>query len=147
MITRTSGAGRIALGALAFAALVACGGDEAGTGDGSFPAEAYTTAKSAGGLTLALRTAPTQPPPRGTCTVELTITDASGAPKDGLGVEVVPWMTSHGHGASVKPTVTPKGGGRYVVSNVSLFMPGSWELRTNLSGPLEDHATAVVTVP
>jgi hypothetical protein len=139
---------RFWLAAVALGAIAACGGgDESGSTD-SFPADPYTNvASTSGALKVAVRTAPSQPPPRGTCTVELTITDATGAPQDGLDVAVVPFMPSHGHGASVKPNVVAKGGGRYLVSNVSLFMPGSWELRATISGRVNDHATAVVTVP
>jgi hypothetical protein len=47
-------------------------------------------------------------------------------------------MASHGHGASVRPTVTPQGHGKYLVTGVSLFMAGTWELRTDVSGPRTD---------
>ena len=93
-----------------------------------------------------MRTAPSQPPPRGTCTVEFVVTDAAGAPKDGLDVTLVPWMPAHGHGASVKPTIVAKGNGRYVATNVDFFMPGQWELRTSFS-PGDDHAAPKLTVP
>ncbi len=116
--------------------------------DATFPADPLTTATSdTGALSLVLRTSPSQPPPRGACAVELTVTDASGAPKDGLTIDVVPWMPSHGHGASVVPSVVAKGGGKYVVTDVDLFMPGEWELRTTFTGPLSDHATPKIEVP
>ncbi len=128
--------------------LAACSSESGSSGDASFPADPITTASSdSGALQLVLRTAPSQPPPRGTCTVELTITDAAGAPRDGLVLDVVPWMPAHGHGASVRPTVVAKGGGKYVASDVDLFMPGEWELRTSVSGPVTDHATPKITVP
>ncbi len=127
--------------------LAGCSGEPA-AGDGSFPSEPLSTVKSQGGaLSVAVRTSPSQPPPRGTCSVELTVTDAGGAPVDGLAVAVVPFMPSHGHGASVKPTVTPRGGGRYELTNVSLFMPGSWELRTTFTGKVEDRAAPIIDVP
>src|SRR5438105_15688721 len=85
--------------------------------DESFPSEVYASAASAtGALHVDVRTAPTQPPPRGTCTVELTVTDAHGAPVDQLGVDVVPWMPAMGHGASVMPSVSPRGHGKSVVT-------------------------------
>jgi hypothetical protein len=123
--------------------------DVAGTGaDATFPADPLEVMKSDGAsLTVTVRTSPSQPPPRGTCAVELVITDAQGNPRDGLTLDVVPWMPAHGHGASAKPTVTPKGNGRYVVSDVSFFMPGDWELRTTVSGPLSDHVTPHLTIP
>ena len=52
------------------------------------------------------------------------MTDAAGAPKDGLDLAVVPWMPAHGHGASVKPTIVAMGNGKYLALNVSFFMPG-----------------------
>jgi hypothetical protein len=129
---------------LAFVA--SCSSESSGDGaNASFPNDPLATATSDSGLTVVVRTAPSQPPPRGTCTVELTITDAAGAPKDGLAVDVTPWMPAHGHGASVRPTVIAKSGGNYVVTDVSLFMPGEWELRTTIGG--SDHVTPKITVP
>ena len=62
------------------------------------------------------------PPGRGTAPVEYTVTDASGARVTGLDVLVEPWMPSMGHGASVKPSVSDEGEGRYVATNVELFV-------------------------
>lgn len=112
-----------------------------------FPDEALTTISSeSGAMRVALRTAPSQPPERGTCTVELTLTDANGVPQDGLGLEVVPFMSAHGHGTAVKPAIEPNGDGKYLVRNVDLFMPGDWDLRLTLSGARTDHATPKITV-
>jgi hypothetical protein len=112
-----------------------------------FPDEPYAvTSSEDGSLQLEVRTSP-QPPPRGTCTLELRVKDAHGTPQDGLELTVVPWMPAMGHGASVKPTVVAQGSGRYLVTNVSLFMPGRWELRTTLTGPTTSHASPVLTVP
>ena len=72
--------------------------------------------------------------------VEYRITNADGQPVDGLVLSVVPWMPDMGHGASIEPMVSAVGGGRYVISNVELFMPGRWELRTSITGPSEDRA-------
>jgi hypothetical protein len=134
---------------LATLALVAsCSSESSGDGaNASFPDDPIATDTTPGGLHVVVRTAPSQPPPRGTCTVELTVTDASGAPKDGLTLDVVPWMPAHAHGASVRPTVVAKGGGNYLVTNVSLFMPGEWELRTTIAGPVSDHAAPKIVVP
>src|SRR5262245_24989858 len=112
------------------AALSACSASE-GTGGESttFPAEPLTTVPSdADLLRVAVRTAPSQPPSRGPCSVELTIQDASGATKDGLVLDAVPFMPSHGHGASVRPTVEAKGEGIYLLHNVTFYMPGDWQL-------------------
>jgi hypothetical protein len=116
--------------------------------DGTFPADPLVAVPSdSGALRVAIRTAPSQPPPRGTCTVEVTVTDALGAPKDGLTLEAVPWMPAHGHGAPTNPEVEAKGGGNYVVRNVDFFMPGDWELRLTFAGPLSDHAAPKITIP
>jgi hypothetical protein len=135
--------------ALAFAG-AGCGGDgsAADQGTASYPASAMvSTATAAGALTVAVRTAPDQPPARGISSWELTVTDASGKPVDGLTVGAVPWMPAHGHGSSVEPTVTARGGGVYDVENVVLFMPGRWELRTTFAGPVSDSLTVDVDVP
>jgi hypothetical protein len=100
-----------------------------------------------GQLLVQVRTSP-QPPQRGTIGVELVVTSAvEGAARDGLTVNVVPWMPAHGHGSSVVPTVSAKGHGTYLLTNVDLFMPGHWELRTTFSGPLTDHAALAFDVP
>lgn len=127
-------------------ALAACSSESPRTdANATFPPDPITTVTSDAGLRVVVRTAPSQPPPRGTCTVELTITDAAGAPKDGLAVDLVPWMPAMGHGASVRPTIAAKGGGKYVATDVSLFMPGEWELRTTIA--TSDHAVPKITVP
>ncbi len=59
-------------------------------------------------------------------TIELR--DATGRPLDGATITVTPYMPDHGHGASVVPTVTALGGGRYDVANLTLPMPGVWQL-------------------
>ena len=121
---------------------------EGADGASSFPAAPLTTlATEAGALDLAVRTSPSQPPARGVNRVEYTVTDASGAPVTGLAVDVEPWMPAMGHGASVKPSFEEQGQGRYVAREVDLFMPGRWELRTTLSGPVSDRATIVFDVP
>jgi YtkA-like len=132
---------------LALAAACSSGGSPASSANASFPPDAYANATSdSGKLRVEVRTSP-QPPPRGACAVELAVTDASSAPVDGLNVSVVPWMDAMGHGASIKTEVTPKGGGKYVVGNVSLFMPGTWTLRIAFAGPVDDHAAPLVDVP
>ena len=96
-------------------------------------------------LAIDVRTSP-QPPSRGTNEVELTITRASdGAPVDGLTLDVEPWMSSMEHGTST-PTVTPEGGGVYLVTEVYLYMPGLWTLRTTISGAMTDHAAPQLTI-
>jgi hypothetical protein len=125
----------------------ACSGG-AQPGTTAFPADAYLTVMSESAeLLVQMRTSP-QPPQRGTIGVELVVTSAAdGAARDGLIVHVVPWMPAHGHGTSLVPTVMAKSHGRYVLTDVDLFMPGHWELRTTFSGPLTDHVAPAFDVP
>lgn len=135
---------------LASVTLAACSGSSTSTpSSDEFPAAPYATVPSeAGKARIEVRTAPDQPPTHGVISVQLTVFDAaSGAPVDGLSVDVQPWMAAMGHGSSVKPTVTAAGSGRYVARNVNAFMPGRWELRTTISGSIEDRATPVLDVP
>lgn len=119
-----------------------------GTSSSAFPASPLATVTSAGGaLTIEIRTRPAQPPSRGTCEAEYRVLDAvSGEPVDGLSLEVVPWMVSMGHGSSGKPTIAAQGDGRYVVSKLSLYMAGRWELRTTFSGSRADSAAPAIDV-
>jgi YtkA-like protein len=87
------------------------------------------------------------PPIRGTDNVILSITDAAGAPVDGLQIDAQPWMPAHGHGTSVVPTLSAQGGGRYQLQNVYLYMAGTWELRLTFSGPESDTATPTFDIP
>jgi hypothetical protein len=117
-----------------------CGG--ACSGSSIAPTDATVTTDS-GALRVELRVSPQ----RGTNTAELTVTNvADGMPRDGIGVSVVPFMPSMNHGSS-SPAVTPEGGGKYQVTQLYLYMPGYWELRTTLSGPPNDHVTLAVQVP
>ena len=101
-----------------------------------------------GNLVVEMRTAPSQPPTRGNASVELVVHDATtGAPVDGLSVVVVPWMPAHGHGTSVVPTIEGEGDGRYLVTNISFFMPGDWELRTSFSGSVTDRVAPSLEIP
>jgi hypothetical protein len=137
-------AARLSL-ALAACAIVACSAGAAPAA--GFPADAYVTATSdSGALLIAVRTNP-QPPARGTNDVELTVTHAAdGSPAPGLTLAVQTWMPAMNHG-SASPTIREEGGGNYLVSSVYLYMPGSWQLRTTFSGPLDDHATLALSVP
>jgi len=119
----------------------ACGGTP--NEDYSFPTESLVALKSDSGRQLVeVRTAPEQPPTRGNVWMQLSITDAmTGAPEVGLDVTAVPWMPAMGHGTSVKPTIVEASPGIYEIQNLSLFMPGTWEIRTQFTGPAADHVT------
>ena len=132
----------------AFLAVAACSSTSAGSAE-NFPADAYATGTTdSGKYKVEIRTAPTQPPSPGTLSVDLAVFDAAtNAPVPGLGVDVVPWMPAMGHGTSVTPTVTEKGGGHYVADDVSLFMQGDWQLRLTFTKAADDHATIPIEVP
>jgi hypothetical protein len=146
-VTMRRCAGALCAGALVL--LPACSSGGTPGGPVTFPDTPLSILTSdLGKLHLEVRTAPVQPPSRGLCTVELTVTDAAtGAPADGLSLTVVPWMPAHGHGSSVQPTVTPLGQGRYVIGDVSLFMAGYWQLRTTFSNGVDDSAQPAFDVP
>jgi hypothetical protein len=130
--------GRLPAGVLV-AVLAGCSGPESAVA-GSFSAAPLTTlTSSSGALSVEIRTSP-QPPVRGIIDAELTVTRvADGSPVDGLAVAVSPWMPAMNHGAST-PTITPEGGGKYLVTELDLFMAGFWELRTTLSGDAGSEA-------
>jgi hypothetical protein len=125
--------------ALACALAVGCAPPEVASGD--FPAEPYATiASDEGAFVIEVRTAPRQPPTRGSAEVELRITDADGEPIDDLSLDVVPFMPDMGHAAATEPSIEALGGGRYDVSPVDMFMSGRWELLTTIDGPVHDSA-------
>jgi acetylornithine deacetylase/succinyl-diaminopimelate desuccinylase-like protein len=132
-----------------FAALVASGCSGGPKSEsGSFSGAPLVTLVSAESkLVIDVRTAPSQPPERGISSVELVVRDQSHVLQEGLDVHATTWMPSMGHGASVLPTVSSAGHGTYVLDDVYLFMPGSWELRTSFSGGVTDSATAAFDIP
>jgi|HubBroStandDraft_6_1064221.scaffolds.fasta_scaffold757699_2 hypothetical protein len=126
--------------ALFAAAGATCAGcSSASAPSAEFPADAFSTTMTASGaLRVEVRTSP-QPPERGGIDAELTITDAvTGEPRDGLVLQIRPWMPVMNHGA-ILATITPEGGGKYLATEVDLYMAGLWELQTTISGPVSDH--------
>ncbi len=121
------------------AAIGGCsGGSQEATGLGA--TALMTVTSQSGNLKIGVRTSP-QPPVRGTNDIELTITGATdGAPRDGLALGVTPWMPAMGHGTSIVPTITPETDGKYMISDVDLFMAGLWELRLTIPGTPDDYA-------
>jgi hypothetical protein len=99
-----------------------------------------------GELSVEVRTAPQQPLDRGVAGVLYTITGRDRAPVDGLELVVVPWMPAMAHGTSLRPTVLTQPGGRYVIGNLGLFMPGAWQLGTSVSGAREDRVSPTIEV-
>ncbi len=113
-----------------FAAACGAGGAE---GPPSF-AEAPTTALSslAGHFHVLERTSPS-PVVRGLNAFEVEVRDADGAPVVGALLSATPWMPAHGHGTSVVPSIVDEGGGVYEIDEVLFYMPGRWELRTEIA--------------
>ena len=143
---------RAVLLTVSLASFLGCGSSHEPTSSSSSGAPAFpatplaTVVTMSGQLHVEVRTIP-QPPSRGLNTMELAIRDASGAPSAGLTISVVPWMTSMGHGASVTPTATESAPGSYVVTDVDFAMPGTWEMRTTLSGPVNDYVAFQFQIP
>jgi len=113
----------------------------------SFPAQALTTVGStSGALQVALRSVP-DPPVRGQNVGQLTLTDGTGQPVDGVTVEILPWMPSHGHGTSEAVGVTDQGGGVFIANPLYLFMAGEWQIQMKFQGAIDDTATATLEIP
>ncbi len=79
----------------------------------------------------------------GTNAVDLIITDAqSKRTIDDAVIEVVPWMTIHGHGSPKKAAIKNMGAGRYRVENLYYTMEGDWDLIINIQNKgAKDSAT------
>jgi hypothetical protein len=115
--------------------------------DGSFPETPFATLSSASGaLSVEMRSWP-QPPAQGLIDAEFTVTQADGGtPVDGLSVSIRPWMPAMNHGP-IRPTVVAEDGGRYLITNLDLYMAGEWQLQTTFSGPIDDHVEPEFEVP
>ncbi len=130
---------------LAVLSLCACSGGAPPSTVGCYSGSPTTTATSdSGALSIEVFTCP-DPPSRGTNDVELLV-QRDGTPVDGLTLDVSPFMPAMGHGTST-PTIMAEGGGKYLVTEVYLYMPGVWELRTTFSGAVSDHAAPSLSVP
>jgi hypothetical protein len=70
-------------------------------------------------------------------TVNVRITDASGAPVDGATIIVHGGMPQHGHGLPTNPRVTRSHGeGVYQIDGVRFNMGGWWEFKLAIAGPV-----------
>ena len=126
-------------------ALLAAACSGGGSGDpGPVAAEPASTVISDSGIyQISVHSAPDAQPTRGVNTLRMVVTRANdGAAAAGLELDVVLWMPAMGHGASVKPSVHAEAEpGVFTVTNVNLFMPGLWEIRTTIGGTASDHVT------
>jgi hypothetical protein len=133
--------------------LAACSGAGAGGSETSreFSGPTYASATTSEHLlAFSVRFNPEATPTRGVNAIELTVVDSAGAPRDGLGVSLLPWMPAMNHGSSVEPVISAMGHGRYFADNVSMFMPGRWQLRVALAQPGSDdvdHGTLDIDIP
>jgi len=119
----------------------------AGCSSASPTAGPITVTTASGALRIVAQPIP-NPPTRGTIEVDLDITDAvTGSPQDGLTLTVTPWMPAMDHGTSIVPSVTARGQGLYDVTNIDLFMSGTWDLDLAFSGSLVDHAVVEFSIP
>jgi hypothetical protein len=96
-------------------------------------AQTYSPGMSQPGATglvkIALLSIAPNPPTKGNNSWTIKVTDASGAPLDGLSITVKPFMPDHGHPSSIVPEVAPAGTpGEYNVTLLNLFMPGIWTI-------------------
>lgn len=92
-----------------------------------------------GALLVTIASEPAERPVRGNNRITFHIESTStGEPLDDLELEMAPFMPAHGHGSSQEPALTPLGDGRYRFDDVVLTMPGLWELRTTVAGPITD---------
>jgi hypothetical protein len=91
---------------------------------------------------LELEIEPAQPVV-GTNAAVLTVTDArTNRPADDAVLEVVPWMTMHGHGSPKKPAIKKTGAGQYRVDNIFFTMEGDWDLLVTVQkGDSKDTTT------
>jgi len=73
---------------------------------------------------------------RGMQSIELALTDATGAAVDSATITVDGAMPEHGHGMPTQPRVTRAlGDGRYQVEGVRFSMPGWWTLTFRVESP------------
>jgi hypothetical protein len=145
---RPSALARVFVLTLATVAVTACSSSDDGGSSGTSGTtnacatdtrkDIYTAGlakQTSGALSVKLMEATPAPPAKQSNALTFVVTDAAGKPVDGATLSVTPFMPDHGHGSSVKPTVTPMGGGTYDVANVYLPMPGLWRLTVTVQMP------------
>jgi hypothetical protein len=139
-----------------------CGGP-AGTPDGSAGplyscametravkyAPNLTRASASGAFQAILLESTPAPPARGSDEWTVKIVDVNAAPQDGLTVTAAPFMPDHNHPSTIKPVVTPLGGGAYTMTPLYLYMPGYWEITLTLqpSGGAKDSVMFPICIP
>jgi len=128
---------RQVLGSLFATLALACSSSDAASGVN----EVDLTSDS-GALRVVVSSEPDTLPVRGLNQIYFDVRSSdSGQALDDLELSMTALMPSHSHGSPDVPPATALGGGRYRFDNVVLSMPGLWEFRTTVTGPLEDHVT------
>jgi hypothetical protein len=121
----------------ALALLFFCGCSAGGASTTSFSGEPLQTLTTTSGLEVKVWTSP-QPPARGELAVKFEFPGLDG----GVAASVTPWMPAMGHGASAIST-----GDALVAEGINIYMPGAWELRTQLSGAANDAFIVQLEIP
>ena len=151
-----------ACGLALVSSLVACGnGNASSTGSATTSgqqqavcaqdsrAEVYTVGLSAkamdGAISVKYVDANPAPPSRELNTWTVDVSDANGKPIEGATIAVKLWMPDHGHGNTVIPSVTDKGGGEYEIGDVLFYMPGIWQVTFTVTPPNGTDDQAVFT--
>ena len=118
----------------------ACDSESSSGDDTNFPEEPLQVLHSSDGTySIEVRSSPSQPPERGVATFELMVHSKKDS-MDDLHITATPWMASHGHGSSTKPTIEEIEPGKFIVKNVALFMPGEWQIEGTIHGCCEEES-------
>ncbi|MBK8258538.1 MAG: FixH family protein [Polyangiaceae bacterium] len=89
-----------------------------------------------GGYSVSLLDSVPAPPAEGDNAWTVLVLDPEGNARDGLTIDVYPFMPDHGHGTAVQAVVTPTGSdGTYGIEPLNLFMSGVWVVRLKLIDP------------
>ncbi|MEZ4225547.1 MAG: FixH family protein [Polyangiaceae bacterium] len=105
--------------------LAACGVEDPAADDG-------IVVSASGRYELSAAFSP-DPPQVGANTWTLDLRTRAGVPVVDAALTAEPWMPVHGHGVPVVPKVVAEGEGSYRVENLRFTMPGTWEVRVELS--------------
>jgi len=110
---------------------------------GTVPFTAGMSQTTTSGATVTLVRASPAPPDVGDNSWTIEVGDAMGA-REGLNVDVRPWMPLHGHGLSPSNYAgSDRGDGMYEFGTFDLIMPGTWEFTIDIDVDSESSDIAV----
>ena len=118
--------------------LLLCGCGGSASTPAAFSGAPFQTLTTPSGLAVRLWTDP-QPPARGQLAVKFEFPELDAGV---IHAQVTPWMPAMGHGTASVSTDDA-----LVAEGLSLYMPGTWELRTQLSGSVDDSFTVELSIP